>query len=46
MAVDIIARGLAVQRPPSYIYVENYSALPTTPIVNQIYYALNAEGTY
>ena len=45
MATDIIARGLATQRPPSYIFVENFSALPADPITNQLYYASNSEGT-
>jgi hypothetical protein len=45
MAVDIIARGLASQKPPNYLFVENYSALPTDPIPNQQYYCLASQGT-
>lgn len=45
MAVDIIARGLASQKPPNYLFVENYAALPIDPIPNQQYYCIASQGT-
>lgn len=46
MAIDIIARGLSSKKAASYIFVENYSDLPTVPLLGQIYYCMNSEGTY
>lgn len=46
MAIDIIARGLALKNSKSYIFVENYNALLLlTPENNQLYYCINSQGT-